>query len=130
MSGRAALPQMRPHSGGADPLQAHFIWRALARVVLNGNAAGIAPSIKVCSSNKERVALGINNLSGAALFLSDEQPVPTNRFKTIANGSELVLDLPNGPQNALYVAGGTAGFFLEVWEIVRVYGDDYFRGQE
>lgn len=121
------LAMVRPHAG-ADPLQAHTILRVRPVTVLTVSLDAAAPA-KLCSANKERVALGIINLSGATIFISDETPVKTTRRISIPNGTTFVLDRPTGPQNAIYVAGIAAGL-VESWELIRIWGDDYFQGQE
>lgn len=127
MSGAAVLPASSPHVQ-ADPRQPHFIFRARP-VALIATGLDTAAPTKLFPANKERVALGIMNLSGAIAFVSHETPVKTTQRKSIPNGVEWVLDRPNGPQNALYIAG-TVGGLIESWEIVRVFGDDFFSGQE
>jgi hypothetical protein len=127
MSTLAPYAGTRPRVPG-DPIAAHYVTRVLPVVIINA-ALGVNPSAKLCPANKQRVALGIVNFSGGSIEISDENPVRATARITVPTGTERVFDMP-GPQNAMYAASQLVNAQVQVWETVRLQGDDFADGQQ
>lgn len=121
------LPKTEPMPS-PSPEKEHFIFR-VTDAVLPPASSGI--TVKILPANKNRVGLKIHYsapLGQPPAQISDKTPVTPQATYTLNGGETLDFVPPFGPQNAVYAKDAVDQ--IQMIETIRVFGDDFFRGQE
>lgn len=107
----------------------HVIWRVLPPIAGNGDPAIVRPLV---TSNRQRIGLAVRNLADSTVYVLDQTGFPaaiTGRLPIAVN--ELYQFRPPFiPQNRLFIHHDVAVGSVQLYELLRVSGEDYQAMQE